>query len=154
MRTVSAVPVPTTQTAVYKSTSELGTSLYTGQPSGSQGCLLQRGSTVSMSESCAMWVHTNTHVFYQSLHTCKQAKTVDSCHQVYTDLEQNHCKQEILTQKFNSPYPEDVCHECPSTWSQLHQLAGLGAISCNPFRHEPHCYQLWQVRMTAEHAQL
>ena len=32
--------------AVYKSTSELGTPLYTGQPAGSQWVPLQRGSTV------------------------------------------------------------------------------------------------------------
>ena len=43
-------------TAVYKSTSELGTPHYTGQPAGSQWCPLYRGSTVYVRE--AFSIHT------------------------------------------------------------------------------------------------
>ena len=45
MRTLSASQP---HTAVYQSTSELRTPLYTGQPAGSQWCTLQRGSTVNI----------------------------------------------------------------------------------------------------------
>ena len=108
---------------VCKSTSEVGTPLYTGQPAGSQQCPLQRGSTLYRTPSWVLMVPTIVQREV-SLYVHIQFNSIFILIRTYTEtLGCVHCQEVPHSEKLHvvvsMPPQVDLCVSCPISSSHL-----------------------------------